>query len=370
MSFGKRGWVRLQRVLLVGFFILAGATTVWAKICLPPVSGDRPRLHDIDKTGVLWLELLLRQHEVCWREARSPNERRIFAIGNSAIYGFPWPYESTAIALVNEELERQGVAAHIFNLGFVFTYQTKEAMILSEALRYEPDFIVYGVTLDDYAHLAPFPYLPVTKFFEANSRAVARLAADPPRSFEEPFRLYRDAQAADVRPYASWIEFRQAGTFVRLAAQQTAKTIRKRMFPSFQEEGPRIGKKNPRYDCNKIKRSFEKTYANWNEWSMLEYLAQLRAETGVEVLVVNWPVAHEPRGDCYNVRYPNESFEEYLEWMQKKADGLGLAYLDLHDLLDRLEFVDSVHPTIEGQRKVATRLGEALTRLLEGERAP
>lgn len=56
--------------------------------------------------------------------------------------------------------------------------------------------------------------------------------------------------------------------------------------------------------------------------------------------------------------------------MKKKADGLGLAYLDLHDLLDRLEFVDSVHPTIEGQRKVATRLGEALTRLLEGERAP
>ena len=100
---------------------------------------------------------------------------------------------------------------------------------------------------------------------------------------------------------------------------------------------------------------------------MLEYLAKLRRETGVEVLVVNWPVAHEPRGDCYNVRYPTAAFQDYVDWMEETSETLGLEYLDLHDLLTRREFVDSVHPTVRGQRKVALRLGNKIAALLRKE---
>ena len=354
----------LLRILLLGLLVTSGATTAWSQTCLPPLLDGRPRLQDVDKTGVLWLNLLLRQHEVCWRESRDPTETRIFALGNSAIYGFPWPSELSAVGLINRKFERQGTRAHIFNLGFVFTYQTKEALILSEALRYKPDFIIYGVTFDDFGHLAPYPYAPLAAFFDANSRAISRLASDPPNTFEEPFRLYRDAQATNVRPYAVWNELRQAGTFVRLAAQQTAKALRKRMFPSLREKNPKPARQNPRYDCEEVKRSYANKYANWKDWSMLEYLAQLRTETGIEVLVVNWPVAHEPRGDCYNVRYPAAAFQDYVDWIEEEAEELGLEYLDLHRLLKRREFVDSVHPTKKGQRRVAFQLEKKVAALL------
>jgi len=364
-SFARRWRKRLLRTLLVALFIAGGATTAWSQICLPPLLGDRPRLQDMDKTGVLWLNLLLRQHEVCWRKPEQPGETRIFAIGNSAIYGFPWPSDLSSIGFVNKSFERQEIPAHLFNLGLMFTYQTKEAMVLSEALPYKPDFIVYGVTLDDLAHLAPYPYLPVATFFDANSRTVERLASDPPPTFEEPFRLYRDTQAESVRPIASWTEFREMGTFVRLAMEQTAKALRKKMFPEFREKIPKIRRGSRRYRCRGIIPGFEEKYAGWKEWSMLEYLAELRAETGVEVLVVNWPVAHEPRGACYNARYPTEAFNEYVEWMENKAAELELDYLDLHDLLVRREFVDSVHPTVKGQRKVARRLEAEIITLLQ-----
>ncbi len=358
----------MRDVLVLVLLVMGGASTAWSQVCLPPLLGDRPRLQDMDKTGVLWLNLLLRQHEVCWREPKQPDETRIFAIGNSAIYGFPWPSDLSSIGFVNEAFAKQKVPAHLFNLGLMFTYQTKEAMVLAEALRYKPDFIVYGVTLDDLAHLAPYPYLPVATFFDANSRLVDRLASDPPATFEEPFRLYREAQAQDVRPIASWIEFREMGTFVRLAVEQTAKALRKKMFPEYREKIPRIRRGSRRYRCRSVLPSFREKYANWQEWSMLDVLAELRAETGVEVLVVNWPVAHQPRGACYNARYPTEAFNEYVDWIEAKASELELDFLDLHDLLAQREFVDSVHPTVKGQRKVAQRLEAEILDLLERER--
>jgi len=263
--------------------------------------------------------------------------------------------------------DRQNIPAHLFNLGFVFTYQVKEALILSEALPYEPDFVVYGATLDDFGHLAPFPYLPVTTFFNANSRAVAQLASDPPPTFGEPFRKYRDAQAENIRPYASWIAFRQTGTFVRLAVEQTAKMLRRKLFPAFREANPQTHKRRALYNCAEVKKSFSKKYANWKEWNMLEYLAILRRETGMKVLVVNWPVAYEPRGDCYNVRYPTAALEDYVDWMGETTKRLGLEYLDLHDLLARQDFVDSVHPTVGGQKKVAIRLAKQIATLLHKE---
>lgn len=286
-------------------------------------------------------------------------------IGNSAIFGFPWPNERTAVSFVNQEFESEQVPAHLFNLGFVFTYQTKEAMILSESLAYRPDFIVYGVTLDDFAHLAPFPYPPLNTFFYSNSRLVAQLAEHPPPTFEEPFRLYRDAQAASVRPWASWIEFREVGTFVRLAVEQTAKLLRQKMFPSFEEKMPRTHRTGPRYNCRKTLRSFKEKYVNWKDWNMLRYLAQVRAETGVEVLVVNWPVIRERRRNCYNVRYPTKAFLEYVEWLENEASELGLEYLDLHDHLSQRDFLDSVHPTLSGQRKTAVQLATKIRSLLD-----
>jgi lysophospholipase L1-like esterase len=78
------------------------------------------------------------------------------------------------------------------------------------------------------------------------------------------------------------------------------------------------------------------------------------------VVVINWPVAHEPVDGCYNVRYPAPALAAYNAWLREETAARGLRYVDLHDLLPPERFLDSVHVTAAGQAEIADRLVEAV----------
>src|SRR2546426_105394 len=71
-------------------------------LCLPPVFDGGRRLHQMPAPRVYWLQLLLRQHELCWRPPARPDELRVVLGGNSAMFGFPLPVEETFGYLLNE----------------------------------------------------------------------------------------------------------------------------------------------------------------------------------------------------------------------------------------------------------------------------
>lgn len=125
----------------------------WA--CLPPVFDRGLRLHPLPNPQVFWLELLLRQHELCWRRPVTPDELRVAVFGSSAVYGYPLPPEEAFTALINERFVADDVPAHLFNLAFVASYQVRDALLIAQALAYQPDVIVYPVTLADFPHRAP-----------------------------------------------------------------------------------------------------------------------------------------------------------------------------------------------------------------------
>jgi lysophospholipase L1-like esterase len=91
-------------------------------------------------------------------------------------------------------------------------------------------------------------------------------------------------------------------------------------------------------------------------WDILDYLAELRRTRGIDVVVVHWPLNHQPSGACYDVRISDARLAQFLEWLRVGTTERGLEYLDLHDLLRPDEFVDSVHLTAEGHRRVAAAL--------------
>ena len=76
----------------------------------------------------------------------------------------------------------------------------------------------------------------------------------------------------------------------------------------------------------------------------------------MDVLLVNWPVAHEPRGDCYNVRFTDQALRTYNVWVGEEARKRGIRFVDLHDALGRDDFLDSYHPNPRGHRRLAERL--------------
>jgi hypothetical protein len=348
---------------LATLLVLAAAAPSPAQLCLPPLYEDGTRLIAPAETRVLWLEPLLRQHEVCWREPGSAAESRVFVLGSSGIFGYPHAAGETAVAAVNRSFDERGTPAHLFNLGMVWTYGPKDALILHEALRFEPDAIVYAVTLDDFYHRSPSGFPPVDSFFLANSRAVDRAAAAGLPGIGEAFERYRAHWTDDVAGEALWRSLRESGRLARVGARQIALRARAAWVPGAAGDPVPPEESRKGYDCEDVKR-FALHWIGWQDWSLLPWLADLQRASGTRVLVVNWPVAADPVGECFNSRYPKANFDDYNAWLARETEARGLRYLDLHDALGPDQFVDSIHPNVDGQRAVAERLEAALRALL------
>jgi hypothetical protein len=280
-------------------------------------------------------------------------------LGNSAIYGLPLSADETFSSHLNRHFEETGIAARLHNLAFVTTYQIKDALILRESLRYDPQVIVYPLTLSDFHHVAPMMYKVEAELVRRNGDAMERLYRDPPRGLEEPFERYRRAGARIGLSWSRLQGLREAGSFVRAAASINADWLRQKLHSS----GPlhkHPTQRRTNYDCELTEEGNALNFEHWQDWNVLAELQRLHDERGIEVVVVSWPVAHEPRGACYNVRYTNEILEEFSRWIAADSAARGLRFVDLRDLLPAALFVDSIHVTAEGHRRIAAALQPVL----------
>jgi hypothetical protein len=357
---------------LLAFWLLVAGTMPAAaappRLCLPPVFEGGRRLHQGGAPRVFWLPLLLRQHQLCWHAAAGRDEARIFLLGSSGVFGFPLPVDESFGALLNEHFARDAIPAHLFNLCSVFPYQVRDALILHEALRYEPDLIVYPVTPSEFVHVAPALFPPqLVAFFARNRGALAELVDEETPGLDEPFDRYRPMLALGHAP-SLFDRLREVGAFARVAAGEQAEALAHRLEPSLPLE--RLNKalttRQTNYDCATTTRKVERDFNDWKSWNILEYLADLRARRGVAVLIAHWPIAHEPVGDCYNVRLTNTLEDEFADWLREQTSRLGLPYVDLHDLLAPEEFLDSLHVSPEGHRKIAARMAEVIDPMVRG----
>src|SRR6185436_10786557 len=75
----KSVYAVLVASLLVAF---PGRASARPRLCLPPVYEGGQRLHQMPAPSTSWLELALRQHEICWRQ--SDDQVRVALLGASA----------------------------------------------------------------------------------------------------------------------------------------------------------------------------------------------------------------------------------------------------------------------------------------------
>ena len=326
--------------------------------CLPPIYDHGERLQPLPAPSVFWLEPLLRQHEICRRW--NPGEVRILLAGSSGVLGYPLPADQTFAHLLNEHFDAAGVPAHVFNLAFVNPYQVRDAVIIEAARRFAPDIILYPMTLAEFDHICPSFFPPVIKFFDVNRSTVTRLAEESPPGLEEPVRKYATLLSHPSPRRSRFDYLYEAGGLLhsglRIHARALATAFGSTPVPLVQATAAR----QAAYDCAKTQTVNTKRYTNWQEWNVLAFLEALRRTDGVDVVVVHWPIAHEPVGDCYSVRYTNDSVADFTHWLHDDAAQRGLSYLDLHGLLPSELFLDSLHVSAEGHRRIAEAIEKVL----------
>ena len=332
--------------------------------CLPPVFDHGQRIHPLPYPDVYWLELMLRQHELCWREPKTPGELRVALYGSSAAYGFPLPAEKGLAGLLNAHFEAVGMPAHVYNLAMVTTYQVRDAVIMSESLPYDPDVIIYPITLADFRHLAPLQDAIVTNFFRMNATALQRAIDAPPAGLEAPFAVYQGwlDQREDERKRTD--QLRDVGRYLRQAIRVLAEAIVARLDAPLPPPEIATGGRQFYYDCAKTQAASE-SFRDFEQWNVLAYLADLQRQRGIRVLVIQWPIAHEQVGSCYSARFTADQVLEFSDWVRAEVVQRNLAYVDLHQFLAAGFFYDSLHVTADGQQRIATTVAQVLDPILQ-----
>ena len=291
------------------------------------------------------LEAMFASHEIN-AGAKPVDEFRIILIGDSATWGTLLQPGDTLSGLINQAglTDAAGKTVRAYNLAYPSMSIIKDLMILEKALQYEPDLIVWPVTLQSFPRAIQIE----TPLVANNPERIRALIEN----------LNLDLDPDDPQFVDS--------TFM----DRTLIGRRRTIFDALQLQfyGPKwaatgIDQTYPE-DYTPAQRDFEAgddTFQGWQESELpLDQLAFEVVDAGttlasdVPVLVVNEPIliSQGENSDIrYNFFYPRWAYDIYREAISQVAIGANWAYVDLWDVVPQAEFTNSaVHLTPEGSQ--------------------
>lgn len=288
-------------------------------------------------------------------QAKMEDEFRVILIGDSSTWGWLLENDETLSAQLNQlDLSFNDRPMVFYNLGYPVMSLTKDLLILDEALHYEPDMIVWFVSL------ASFP--PEKQLFpplvQHNHERILPLietyefAINPnDEQFIQP-NLWERTIIGQRRPLADLLRLQSYG---------------------FSWMTTRIDQYIP--DEIELRRSdFEEDYS-WESYNTPVDLdrsdlafdvlsAGISLAGDIPVIIVNEPmfISEGLNSDIrYNSFYPRWAYNQYRELLTELTEENAWHYYDLWDRIASGEFTDTpVHLTVQGTIELAQIIGEII----------
>lgn len=287
---------------------------------------------------------------------KASDEFRVLVIGDSATWGtLLHPQETLSGQLNGLQLKAcDGRALRFYNLGYPTLSLTKDVMILDIAMRYQPDLILWPVTLQSF---------PVDRQIESP------LAKNNPQRIavlQQQFGLGLDLS---VLPQVGFWQRTLVG-----GRRNLADLLRLQLYGAMWS-ATGIDQLYPG-DYARAARDLEQdtTFNGWEgpelkqadlAWETLA--AGWKIAAGTPIVLVNEPIlvsSGENSDLRYNFYYPRWAYDAYRSQLAEKAAQQGWTYLDAWNLVPESEFTNSaIHLTPAGMalfaEKIADLLGEA-----------
>lgn len=360
-----KSWAFLLRVIVKALLLFALCNLIFAIVYPIEWIGQfslygiaypaRPRLpygenpSESYNVSVNNIPALFASHEVS--QAYSDDEFRVFLIGDSNTWGWSLENDKTLSAQLNSaDLTVNGESVVSYNLGYPVMSLTKDLLILDEAMQYNPDMIIWLVSL------ASFP--PEQQLF-------------PPLVQENQSRLLPLIDNYDLNIKPDDEAFIQTDFWERTIIGQRRPLADLLRLQTYGLSWSATGIDQAIPQMITLRQSdFEEDFS-WSTYSEpLELFrddlafdvlsAGIQRAGDIPVIIINEPmfISNGQNSDIrYNSFYPQWAYDQYRDLLNETATMNAWQYFDLWDRIDSQEFTDSpVHLTADGTETLANNL--------------
>jgi len=294
------------------------------------------------------MDAMFASHEI---GAASDDEFRVFLLGDSAIWGFLQPAEGT----LTEQLNRLGLTAadgrpvRFYNFGYPTMSWLKDVLLLERAMGFEPDLILWFVTLESGTEIKQLD-APLLQYNATAARAlIERYELDQDSADERLIDLtfweqtivgQRKLLADLIRHQVYGALWEATGVDQYLPDSYTERMEDLPADNTFQDLGPE----------------------DWrDDGYAFDVLSAGFAIAGeIPVVLINEPMfisTGENSDIRYNFYYPRWVYDDYRSALNDQCMDEGWSCVDIWDLLPGEVFTDSaIHYTPEGARMIAEDL--------------
>jgi hypothetical protein len=299
------------------------------------------------------LDAMFAAHILAGRQ-KPADEYRVLVIGDSSTWGTLLRPEDT----LSGQLEATGGSVcgkrlGVYNLGYPTISLTKDLMVLDYAMRYQPDLIIWPLTLEAFPRDKQLTSPNVANNAGRVDDLVARynLAFDP----KDPALVRPDFWSRTLigqrRNLADLFRLQMYGVmWAATGIDQTYPLDYEHAQTDFGTDTDFHGMQPPVLDEEQL------------AFDVLE--AGLQAAGDTPVLLVNEPMLISTGANSdlrYNFFYPRWVYDQWRQRMAEKAAAGGWNYLDLWNLVPADQFTNSaIHLTPEGETLLAERVQSAI----------
>lgn len=280
---------------------------------------------------------------------KADDEFRVIIVGDSSVWGTLLKPEETLAGQLNEaSINACGKNVRAYNLGYPTISLTKDVMLLSYGMQYDPDLVIWMTTLDAFP-LEKQTSTPLVANNEEKARELAtsyglRVEADD--SNFEVKSFWGKTFIGDRRAWADFFRLQIYGVM-------WSATGIDQFYPE-------------RYERAQTDFEADDSYHDLTALLTEDQLAVNALETGFRVvgetpmLLVNEPMLISAGANSdirYNFFYPRWAYDEYREIMFALSERNGWTYVDLWNVIPANEFTNSaIHLTPAGEKLLAETL--------------
>ena len=294
------------------------------------------------------LDAMIASHKIA-ALPKAADEYRVFVVGDSSVWGYLQPPEKTLAGMLDlKQLRCNSKTVRVYNLGYPSLSVVKDLMIIDRVKAYEPDLILWMVTLESL----PGDLQTATPLVANNVITLNHLI----NAYELDIPRLDD----DYRNYTLIGRRRELADLMRL------------QFYGLMWSATGIDQEYPA-GYNPAQRDFDEDYSfhdfETNELdtdrlaiSVIEKTINLNND--LDFAVINEPilVSNGVNSDIrYNYYYPRWAYDQYRAWMENEMQHAGIVYYDLWNLVPERHFTNSaIHLDYTGEEILTERISSIL----------